>query len=139
MALAGVDESLLARDSGRGVANYPSVVFRVYVDGQLQAESPILRISQGPWRFNVAIPLGSKNISLCTMEAGDGNLLDLANWVNAGFVLRSKALTAEQVAEEKELQELYPAYRDVDADYRHAGKEALEQWWDWKYRLRIAA
>ena len=137
VGLAGVDESVLAKDSGRGLASYPSVVFRVYIDGQLQAESPILRISQGPWRFNVAIPLGSKNISLCTMEAGDGNRLDLANWVNAGFVLRCKPLTAEQVAEEKELQELYPAYRDVDADYRHAGKEALEQWWDWKYGLRI--
>ena len=49
----------------------------------------------------------------------------------------ANALTAEQVAEEQELQELYPAYRDVDADYRHAGKEALEQWWDWKYGLRI--
>ena len=34
----------------------------------------------------------------------------------------TKPITEE---EEKDLQERYPAYRGVDPDYRHAGKEAL--------------
>jgi alpha-L-fucosidase len=39
--------------------------------------------------------------------------------------------------EEKALQEQYPNYRKVDADYRHAGPKVLDQWMDWKWGLRI--
>jgi alpha-L-fucosidase len=45
--------------------------------------------------------------------------------------------TAQALAEEKELQTIYPAYRGVDDDYIHAGKEALERWLDRKFGLRI--
>jgi alpha-L-fucosidase len=46
-------------------------------------------------------------------------------------------LTETERAAEQALQEEYPAYRGVDEDYRHAGKEALERWRDLKYGLRI--
>jgi len=93
VARAGVEESCLGLDTGRGKAQWPSVVFKVFIDGKLMAESPVMRISQEPWRFNVKIPPGSRVISLATMDAGDGNRGDYANWVNAGFVLKKKAFT----------------------------------------------
>ena len=49
----------------------------------------------------------------------------------------SRAQTAEQLAEEKQLQQLYPGYRGVSPDYLHAGKEAIEKFQDLKYGLRI--
>jgi alpha-L-fucosidase len=45
--------------------------------------------------------------------------------------------TSEAQAEERRLQEQYPAYRGVDDAYVHAGVEALERWHDWKFGLRI--
>ena len=33
---------------GALVARYPSVVFKVFIDGKLAAESPVMRISQEP-------------------------------------------------------------------------------------------
>ena len=38
---------------------------------------------------------------------------------------------------ERQLQERFQSYRNVDPDYRHAGPEALERWQDWKFGLRI--
>jgi alpha-L-fucosidase len=46
-------------------------------------------------------------------------------------------LTPAQVTAEQRLQEKYSGYRGVDADYRHAGEEAIERWMDWKVGLRI--
>ena len=88
VALAGIDDSIRDKNMGRERAMYPSVVFRVFLDGELAAESPVLRISQEPWRVSIAIPRGSRAISLAATDAGDGNRHDLADWVNAGFVLR---------------------------------------------------
>jgi alpha-L-fucosidase len=48
-----------------------------------------------------------------------------------------QGLTPEEAAAEKRLQEEYPGYQGVDSDYRHAGKEAIERWKDWKLGLRI--
>jgi len=45
--------------------------------------------------------------------------------------------TPAQLAAEQRLQERYPGYRGVDADYLHAGAEAIERWMDWKIGLRI--
>jgi len=87
VGLAGVDEHILDEANGADVAMYPSVVFRVFMDGELAAESPVMRISFEPWRFDVKIPAGVRIISLCATDAGDGNRHDLANWVNTGFVL----------------------------------------------------
>ena len=39
--------------------------------------------------------------------------------------------------EEQLLQAMYPGYQGVESDYRHAGREALEKWQDWKVGLRI--
>ena len=91
VALAGVDERILETANGSNRAMYPSVVFKVFIDGQEAASSPVMRISEKPWRFNVPIPAEAKLISLVATDAGDGNKEDLANWVNCGFVLHGEA------------------------------------------------
>ena len=78
---------MLRQQSGRARAGFPSVVFKVLFDGVLAAESPVMRMQQEPWRFQVAIPKGSRLMELVVTDAGDGPREDLANWVNAGFVL----------------------------------------------------
>lgn len=87
VARAGIDEGILETSFGSNLAMHPSVVFRVFIDGKLAAESPVMRISEEPWRFDVKIPAGSRRISLCATDAGDGNREDLADWVDAGFVV----------------------------------------------------
>ena len=86
VALAGADEHLLETANGSNLARYPSVVFKVFIDGRQAASSPVMRISSLPWRFDVPIPRGAQLISLVVTDAGDGNREDRANWVNAGFV-----------------------------------------------------
>jgi len=88
VALAGINEVEFWDISGADVARHPSVVFKVFIDGELAAESPVMRISQEPWRFDVSIPRGGRLISLAATDAGDGNRQDYANWCNAGFVLK---------------------------------------------------
>ena len=90
VARAGVCESLREWDLGREIALYPSVTFKVFIDGQLMGESPVMNISEEPWRFDITIPDGSRIISLVVTDAGDGNRYDLANWVNAGFVIQPR-------------------------------------------------
>ena len=87
VALAGVDEHILDVNLGSNLAKYPSVVFKVFIDGKLMEASPVMRISEQPWRFELPIPRGGRRISLIATDAGDGNKEDLANWVEAGFVL----------------------------------------------------
>jgi hypothetical protein len=86
VALAGVDEHVLSVSNGSNRAMYPSVVFKVFIDGKQAAASPVMRISEQPWRFDVPIPPGSKMISLSATDAGNGNKEDLANWCNSGFI-----------------------------------------------------
>ncbi len=89
VALAGVDdEPFRERPNARYLATYPSVRFHVYIDGNLAAESPVMRLSQEPWRFDVKIPERSRLINLVVTDAGSVSALDLANWVDAGFVLK---------------------------------------------------
>jgi beta-galactosidase len=90
VALAGVDEGILAVSNGSNLAMIPTVVFKIYIDGRLMQVSPVMRISEPPWRFDIPIPPGSHRISLNTTDAGDGNREDLADWVNAGFTVRDK-------------------------------------------------
>jgi hypothetical protein len=87
VALAGVDEHILATANGSNRARHPSVVFKVFIDGCEAATSPVMRIAEQPWRFDVSIPDQAKLISLVATDAGNGNQEDLANWVNAGFVI----------------------------------------------------
>jgi hypothetical protein len=89
VARAGVDDDpYRQRPKARFLATYPSVQFQVYIDGALASESPIMRLSQEPWRFDVPIPEHSRLINLVVTDAGSTSPLDLANWVDAGFVLK---------------------------------------------------
>ena len=88
VALAGVDENIGGQEMGSNLAMHPSVRFRVLIDGKLMAESPVMRILEEPWRFDVTIPEGSRVLRLVAMDGGDGNREDLANWVNPGFVCK---------------------------------------------------
>jgi hypothetical protein len=87
VAECGIDDSVLALNAGRYLGRFPSVIFQVYIDSRLLAESPIMRVSEGPWRFDVAIPKGSQRIKLVVNPAGDGSRMDIANWCNSGFVI----------------------------------------------------
>ncbi|MEI6781995.1 MAG: NPCBM/NEW2 domain-containing protein [Verrucomicrobiota bacterium] len=93
VALAGIADNMLDHDSGRNLVMHCSVVFRVFIDGQLAAESPVMRISQEPWRFDVKISPGSRFINLVCMDAGSRSLLDQGNWVEAGFMLKNPSTT----------------------------------------------
>jgi hypothetical protein len=86
VALAGVDENMLEENNGRFVAMHAAVVFRLFIDGRLAAESPVMRITQEPWRFDVEIPPGSRYINIACMDAGNRSMFDLGNCVDAGFV-----------------------------------------------------
>lgn len=87
VGLAGVDEYLLSRSNGSNLAKYPSVVFKVFIDGREAAASPVMRISSPAWRFDVDIPDRARMISIVTMDAGDGSREDHADWADAGFVV----------------------------------------------------
>jgi nicotinamidase-related amidase len=87
VALAGIDDSVLALNAGRYVGAFPSVTFEVHIDSKLIVRSPVMRVSEGPWRFDVPIPKGSKTIQLIVTDAGDGSRLDVADWCNSGFLI----------------------------------------------------
>jgi hypothetical protein len=95
VALAGVDENLLSQHNGRFLAMHSSVVFKIFIDGKLAAESPVMRISQEAWRFNIEIPQGSRRINISCTDAGTRNIIDYGNWLDAGFVVETK--TKEQI------------------------------------------
>jgi nicotinamidase-related amidase len=88
VALAGIDEHLLDRMDGMFVGMHSSVVFRLVIDGIMMAESPVMRITQEPWRFDIEIPKGSRRLNVVCMDAGSRNILDYGNWVNAGFITK---------------------------------------------------
>jgi nicotinamidase-related amidase len=96
VALAGVDENLLSQNNGRFLAMHSSVVFKIFIDGKLAAESPVMRISQEAWRFDVEIPQGSRRINISCTDAGSRNILDYGNWLDAGFVVEAKATEKNQ-------------------------------------------
>jgi len=87
VAIAGADENLARINHGSNLAQYPSVVFKVFIDGKEAASSPVMRILSPAWRFDVPIPADAKFINLVTMDAGDGHREDFADWANTGFVL----------------------------------------------------
>jgi hypothetical protein len=88
VALAGVDENLLRENNGRFLAMRCNIVFRIFIDGKLAAESPVMRITQEPWRFDVEIPAGSRQLSVVCMDAGNRDILNYGNWLDAGFITR---------------------------------------------------
>jgi hypothetical protein len=88
VALAGADENLISVSNGSNLAKYPSVVFKVFIDGKEAAASPVMRVQSPAWRFDVEIPQGARMISLVAMDAGDCSREDFADWANAGFVTK---------------------------------------------------
>ena len=90
VALAGVDENLVEVSHGSNLAKYPSIVFKVLLDGAEVASSPVMRVQFPAWRFNVPIPAGAKRVSLVAMDAGDGSREDFGDWADAGFVLKRR-------------------------------------------------
>ncbi len=88
VARGAVCESLLNVDLGADEACFAELRFKVFIDGVLMAESLMLHISEEAWRFDVPIPEGSRKISLVTTPSREGRRCDLANWIDAGFVLR---------------------------------------------------
>ena len=86
VGLAGADENLIAISNGSNLAKYPSVVFKVFIDGKETASSPVMRVLSLAWRFDLPIPEGAQLIELAVTDAGDGSREDFADWANAGFV-----------------------------------------------------
>lgn len=74
--------------NGSNLAKYPSVVFKVFIDGREAAASPVMRVLSQAWPFDVELPEGARMISLAAMDAGDGSREDFADWANAGFVVK---------------------------------------------------
>jgi hypothetical protein len=88
VALAGADENVVNDSNGSNLAKYPSVVFKLFIDGKQAATSPVMRVLSPAWRFDVAIPTGARMISVVAMDAGDGTREDFADWANAGFIVQ---------------------------------------------------
>lgn len=87
VALAGVDERVVEVSNGSNLARHPSVVFKVFIDGEEAAASPVMRVLSPAWRFDVPLPAGSRVVTLVAMDAGDGSREDHADWAQAGFVV----------------------------------------------------
>ncbi|HTN06821.1 NPCBM/NEW2 domain-containing protein [Agriterribacter sp.] len=87
-AQCGIDDFTGTDNMGRELAKFPSVIFKIFIDGKLAAESPVMRNAQWPWSFDIPIPEGSRIINLVATDAGDGSFYDYANWVNTGFITR---------------------------------------------------
>jgi len=86
VALAGIADNMLQDGMGPKLASKPAVIFKVFIDGRCMAESPVMRISQEPWRFDVKVPRGARIINLVCMDGLDRSVLNLGNWVEAGFI-----------------------------------------------------
>ena len=86
VALAGADENIIDVSHGSNLAKYPSIIFKIFIDGQESAASPVMRVQFPAWRFDLPIPDGAKTISLVAMDAGDSSREDFANWAHAGFI-----------------------------------------------------
>jgi len=104
------------------------VVFRVFIEGRKAAESPAMRISQEPWRFDVPIPEGSRVLSLSCMDSGSRSACDLGNWVEAGFILkegeaRAKARAAREHGPWRAIP--VPGYWEQASGGRWAGYDGL--------------
>ena len=88
VGLAGADENMISVSNGSNLARYPSVIFKVFIDGKEAATSPVMRVQSLAWRFDVPLPEGARMISLAVTDAGDGSREDFADWADAGFLVR---------------------------------------------------
>ncbi len=81
VAMAGVDDET----AGKG-----SVIFQVYLDGKLKADTGILKGSDKPKEISVDLR-GAKTLKLVVEDAGDGNGYDHADWAGAAILLDAKS------------------------------------------------
>jgi hypothetical protein len=88
VALVGIDDSLWNRRRPCFFVAQSALIFRVFIDGKLVAESPIMRLYQEPWRFDVVLPMASRRLILSMMDPWPRNLINYGSWLNAGFRLR---------------------------------------------------
>jgi len=82
-AQVGVDDEELIRGKG-------SVIFRVYADRKIVADSGIVRARQ-PAKEIKADLTGAKLVVLQVSDAGDGDAYDHADWGNAFFTMKDGA------------------------------------------------
>ncbi|MEN9676410.1 MAG: hypothetical protein RIS76_2306 [Verrucomicrobiota bacterium] len=87
VALAGADDAPKGRFNAQFLGQHPSMTFQVLLDGRLQAESPVMRLGQVPWPFDVPIPHGAKTLRLAVTDAGNGARLDLGDFAQSGFII----------------------------------------------------
>lgn len=66
--------------------NLSSVVFQVYVDGVLKAETPVMRKNTPVEHIAVDLT-GASTLKLVVTNAGNGNANDHANWADAKFLI----------------------------------------------------
>ena len=94
VASVGIDDNMLDKNLGRFLASETSVRFHVYIDGVNQGDSPVMRMSQEPWRFDIPIPRGARQINLSVSDAKSPSAYDFGDWVNAE--LRGPAFDIEE-------------------------------------------
>lgn len=82
-AAVGLDDEVLNRGKG-------SVVFRVYADNRLVADSGVIRSRQPPATIKADLS-GARRVILHVSDAGDGNDHDHADWCDAFFTVRDGA------------------------------------------------
>jgi hypothetical protein len=99
VARVGVADDILEETHGFNQVTFAKVICRVFADGSLAAQSPVLRVSQEPWRFHVPIPKGTRHISLACVDAGGFYPFNLVNWVDAGFIYKEGSTNIARRAE----------------------------------------
>jgi hypothetical protein len=102
VAKVGVDDHIVEVNARHMLARYPSIIFKVYLDGELAAQSPIMRVQQQPWSFDVAIEQGTKQIQLVMTDADTRSAYDLGDWVDAGFITAGEERAVDQRETEAE-------------------------------------
>jgi len=78
VAMVGVDDEVKSLQA--------SVVFKVYADKNLIAESSLMTTDE-TWRCDVPLPENIRQIWLLVEDGGDGMDYDHADWAQAGFLL----------------------------------------------------
>lgn len=87
VALAGADDAPKGRFNAQFLGQYPSVILEVWIDGKRVAKSPVMRMGQKPWPFDLRLEEGAAVLKLLVTDAGDGARLDIGNFVRSGFVI----------------------------------------------------
>lgn len=83
-AAVGLDDEELNRGKG-------SVIFRVYADARLVADSGVMRARQPAKRLTADLT-GASRVILHVSDAGDGDDFDHADWCDAFFTLKPGAV-----------------------------------------------